>query len=438
MSPEDDVPSKESGTNKHKRSRLNDMDSEKAGTMNSDEGITREDLDAIRDKRSAHFLSSKQHGRMESDGNNKQSENQDSSKSISSCHKKHDKINVGTMEKEILTIHSTYLRDERKSSYHLSSSSYKSTRCADGFLKFEADQNKVEMHEEPASRKSQISDDMQKMTDNLSGTEPYNSSPLSIEEKFPKNSTGDGNYLDSTSSGTNEDYSINNVTFKVSPTEVKDVIVVNKDPDDDTEIKEMKRLVPKFETYSIKNENAVEDPADANNSVQMQTTDLSFKYHQNIDHRSVYNGGDVSPTRADFTARKNDYAISFADEPKMVGSITYNLKPDYHNISHGLLGMDETNLVNSRIINCTTDEEDLANIEDTSITVDNSAAHISKKGFGGYSTIYEDGYGGQQNAIAESSVSDHISADKVSDLSNEIWKIEDSTTVATPAHSTSP
>ncbi|KAG6488990.1 uncharacterized protein LOC122005369 [Zingiber officinale] len=427
LSPEDDLPSKERGTNKHKRSRLNDIHSEKAGTMNSDEGIAGEDLDAIRDKRSAHFSNSKQHGRMESDVNNKQSENQDSSKSISSCHKKHDKINFAIMEKETLTIDSTYSRDDKKSSYHLSSSSYKSARCADEFLKSEADQNKVEMHEEPLSRKSQISDDIQKMTDNLSGTEPYNSNALSIEERFPKDSTGDRNYLDSTSSGMNEDYSVNNVTFKV--------IVVNKDPDDDTKIKERKHLVPKFETYSIKNENAVEDPVDANNAGQMQKTDLCFKYHQNFDHRSVHNGGDVSPTRADFTARKNDCAISFPDEPKKDGS---SLKSDYHNISHGLLGVEETNLVNSRIINCTTDEEDLANIEDTSITVDNSAARIPKKGFGGYSTISKGVYCAQQNSVADSSVSDRISADKVSDLSNEIWKIKDSTTVDSPAHSSSP
>ncbi|KAG6536629.1 splicing regulatory glutamine/lysine-rich protein 1-like [Zingiber officinale] len=150
ISPEDDTSKEERYTSKHKSSRSSNKDSSKAEILSTDQKIAMEDSEVIRDKKSPHSSTLKQHRRLEHEENDKKAETRESSKSDSSKagHIKHDKIDSGVREKEPQTVDSRHSREGNNSLRHQSSRSHRSLLVGDGCFEATIDQNKVEREEE--------------------------------------------------------------------------------------------------------------------------------------------------------------------------------------------------------------------------------------------------------------------------------------------------
>lgn len=309
-------PKDERSANKHKRSKLDDSSSEKADTVNKDQNIDGECSESIGDKKSVQSSTLKQHRNLEDGDDVKHAEKRYSSRheSSRSSHRKHEKSDSATTERERPTVESTHLRDDKRSSHHSSSRSHRtSRRLEEGSLKAAIDQNKVEKLKEDniktsgleavITKESQISDDIHGKSDNCSKLEPHMSSPCLTGDESMRNSkasTGDTNHIEGTFTGLTKDCNVENVTCKVS-------LMVGTD--DHTENKEAEFQTTELENHSsIKiKENVGQDPADLDDDCWQKTADLAAKYPPYVDQGSVYTKSGMSPSGTDITARKSKY-----------------------------------------------------------------------------------------------------------------------------------
>ncbi|RWV87030.1 hypothetical protein GW17_00051020 [Ensete ventricosum] len=309
-------PKDEKGANKHKRSKLDDSGSEKADTVNKDQNIDGECSESIGDKRSVQCSTLKQHRNLEDGDDVKHAGKRYSSRheSSRSSHRKHEKSDSATRERERPTVDSTHSRDDKRSSHHSSSRSHKTSRhLEEGSLKAAIDQNKVEKLKEDniktsgleavIAKESQISDDMHEKSDNCSKLEPHMSSTCLTGDESMRNSkasTGDTNHIEGTFAGLTKDCNVENVTCKVS-------LLVGTD--DHTENKEAEFQTTELGNHSLIKikENVGQDPADLDNDCWQKTADLAAENPPYVDQGSVYTKSGMSPSGTDITARKSKY-----------------------------------------------------------------------------------------------------------------------------------